>query len=67
MTFADGPLAGVSTNERDVVDGGDDDPCRAKAGVIIEPHSRLGRTLIRLVVGSYMPQMIPEEAGANAP
>ena len=54
-------------HERDVLEGGGDDPCRAKAGVIIEPHSRLGRTLIRVFVGNYTPQISPEEAGANAP
>ena len=67
MTFADGPLAGVSTHERDGAEGGDDDPRRAEAGVIIEPHSRLGRTLIRVVIGNHMPQMTPDEAAANAP
>ena len=50
-----------------MVEGGGDGPCSAKAGVIIEPHSRLGRTLIRVVIGNYMPQMTPDEAGANAP
>ena len=54
---------GVSTHERDVVEGGGDDPCRPEAGDIIEPHSHLGRTLIRVVVGNYMPQMVLDEAG----